>query len=139
MVDLSSNARTGAINALAGAVRSAINNSQVAIAVNGSGVASGGTSSANFGNGFMVRIWNGWPDRWWDGIGIMLQGANPTSGGYQSTAAFPYGHYTFYGFGGLLGDAGWVYTNAPSPVNCSVRYRYNGGVPPEVIITTSGC
>ena len=73
----------------------------------------------------------------------MLQGAKvPTNGCYLSSAAVTGDDYTFYGFGNNKlpnGDAGWRIESAPTPMNCSVQYSYNGTGVPVVTANTTGC
>jgi hypothetical protein len=108
-----------------------------------------GSSSAIAGitffnmNGTSIRLWNGDPARWWDGIGQTQAGAQSIAGGgYLSTAAVPYGQYTFYGFGSAQitgGNAGWRIESAPTPANCSVAYVYDGVGLPTLRGNTNGC
>lgn len=141
-LNLAQSARIASLNGLAGSVNTAMtllhNN---AIVSNNLGQQNG-TVSARVGD-VDIRIWNGWPDRWWDGIGISLVGASPSSGGYLSTSPYPFGSFTFYGYGSsnLPNNlCGWRIETAPDPKNCSVTYDNNGsGRPPVVTVYTSGC
>lgn len=140
--NLTSEARTSSLNGLQAAVVTSMNQFHVAAILTKNINIPNGTQMLN-GEGASVRIWNGWPDRWWDGVGISLAGAQPTSGGYLSTSAFPYGDFTFYGYGnGSLpqGLAGWRIENAKDPFNCSLTYNNDGsGNPPILTVYSSGC
>ncbi|WP_293265635.1 prepilin-type N-terminal cleavage/methylation domain-containing protein [Oryzomicrobium sp.] len=143
-INLGSSARTAAIQGLGGSVSSALNLVAAMTGVSGTGtpgeqiditwITIGGTP---------MRIWNGYPDRWCDGIGVSQQGFTAPGGGcYLSAAAVPYGNFTFYGYGnGQIpgGDAGWRIESAPDPAQCSVQYTYNGSGTPVVTVNTSGC
>jgi MSHA pilin protein MshA len=66
----------------------------------------------------------------------------PGGGCYRSTAGVKVDGYTFYGFGNNKlpnGDAGWRIESAPTPMQCSVQYTYNGTGIPIVKVNTSGC
>ena len=116
---------------------------KVTAALRGSAIS--GNPALNFLDmqGSTIRLWNGYPDRWWDGLGMTLQGAPAISGGgYLSSAPIEFNKFTFYGYGnGTIpsGDAGWVLADAPTPTNCSLAYRYNGSAEPTLIARTSGC
>ena len=145
-VNVSSEARTASLRSLEGAVRTASGLVNAYMGVRGQGaVVSGspvGLTFLDYG-GTSIRVWNGYPDRWWDGIGLTLANAAPVAGtGYLSSAPIPYGKYTFYGYGNAAipnGDAGWRLEDAPDPKNCSVAYTYNGSGVPVVTATVSGC
>jgi MSHA pilin protein MshA len=140
--DLRSEARSAAVEALAGSVREAMTLVHTRALVTRNLGQAVGTVWVDM-DGVAVRVWNGWPDRWWDGIGVALSDASPTSGGYLSAAPYPYGKFTFYGYGnGQLpgGLAGWLVADAPVPRNCSVTFANDGsGNPPVVTATISGC
>lgn len=145
---LAKDARIAKVNSLAGSVAVAMNmvhtkaNLQGALYANAVNRGSG-TVWVNIGGGVQVRIWNEWPDRWWDGIGISLAGASPSTGGYLSTQPYPYDGFVFYGYGNSVlpgGLAGWALSGATHPGNCSVTYDNSGnGVSPLIGVTTSGC
>lgn len=141
-VYLSRQARVASITALAGNVSSAMHLVRLSAIVNNMRGQAQGTVMLLVGSVY-VRIWNGWPDRWWDGIGISLGGATPTSGGYLSTTPFRYQSFVFYGFGNNVlpnNLSGWLIPTAPTPRNCSVTYANDGtGNIPLVQIYTSGC
>lgn len=146
MMDGGTSARTASINALAGSVKSAISMVHGQIMVRGAGTASGiaTVTFATLGDGTSVRIWNGYPDRWCDGIGATQQGTTPPTGScYNNPVAVPGNGYTFYGWGNNTriqgGDAGWRIETAPTPANCAVRYIYNGTGVPDVRAVVSGC
>jgi MSHA pilin protein MshA len=90
-----------------------------------------------------VRIWNGYPDRWCDGIGVMQQTLQVPQGGcYLSSSPVMQDQFTFYGYGNSQipnGDAGWRIESAANPQLCSVEYHYNGSGAPVVTVSTSGC
>ena len=139
--NLGRESRIAAINALAGNVDSAMHAAFAkAVIIDNRGQAVG---TVTLTSELPIRIWNSWPDRWWDGIGIALEGASPSSGGYLSTQPFSYGQFTFYGFGNAVlpgGIAGWTYSTAPDPANCSVTYANDGsGNTPVITVYSSGC
>lgn len=142
---ISSDARVASIKALGGAVNEALGIVKSATSIRGVGTAGTQTGITWFqlDASTSVRIWNGYPDRWCDGIGLALQGNTvPSSGCYLSSAAIAQGKFTFYGYGnGSIpgGDAGWRIESASDPANCSVRYNYGGSGMPVVTIYTSGC
>jgi MSHA pilin protein MshA len=144
-VDLGSSARTASIQALAGSVKTGISVVKSLTALHGAGTAAGpvNLTFVTLDDSTQVRVWSGYPDRWCDGIGAVLQGAKvPTNGCYLSSAAVTGDDYTFYGFGNNKlpnGDAGWRIESAPTPMNCSVQYSYNGTGVPVVTANTSGC
>lgn len=140
--NLTQSGRVASLKGLAGAVNSAMSLIHTnAIATNNLGQ-NYGTVTAII-SGASIRIWNGWPDRWWDGIGISLEGASPNSGGYLSTAPYPFQSFTFYGYGSSNlpnGLCGWRIESAPDAINCSVTYDNDGsGNTPVVTVYTSGC
>jgi MSHA pilin protein MshA len=145
MMDGGASARTASINALAGSVKSAMSMIRGQTMLHGVGTASGITNVTfvTLSDGTSVRIWNGYPDRWCDGIGATQQGTTPPAGGcYTNTVAVPGNGYTFYGWGNTRiqgNDAGWRIENAPTPANCAVRYIYNGTGVPEVRAVVTGC
>lgn len=146
MMDGGASARTASIRALAGSVKSAMGLVKGQTMLHGVGTASGvaNVTFVTLSDGTQIRIWNGYPDRWCDGIGATQQGLTVPGGGcYLSTAAVPHDTYTFYGFGNggkIQGsDAGWRIENAPTPANCAVRYTYNGTGVPTVQAVVSGC
>jgi MSHA pilin protein MshA len=142
-VNLGADARIAAVNALHGSIKTSMELVKVTVALRGS--ASSPNPELNFLNmqGSTIRLWNGYPDRWWDGIGMTLQGAPAIAGGgYLSTAPIVFNQFTFYGYSnGTIpnGDAGWVLTAAPTPAMCSLAYSYNGTGEPVLILRTSGC
>lgn len=137
-------ARVAAINGLAGSVNSALGLVRAITAVQGPGTAGteAGITYVTMDT-VQIRVWNGYPDRWCDGVGMALAGSSVPSGGcYLSTAAVPSTTFTFYGYGsGMIpnGDAGWRIETAPGPQNCSVGYNYGGTGVPLVTAYTSGC
>jgi MSHA pilin protein MshA len=145
-VNISGEARTASIRSLEGAVRTASGLINAYMGVRGQGAVVAGSpvglTFLDYG-GTTIRVWNGYPDRWWDGIGMTLANTAAVTGtGYGSTAPIPYGKYTFYGYGNAAipnGDAGWRLEDAPNPANCSVAYTYNGSGVPVVTATVSGC
>ena len=143
--DFGSSARVASIRALAGSVNSAVGMVKAVTAVKGAGTASAiaNITFVNLTPTTQVRVWSGYPDRWCDGIGVIVEGMTVPSGGcYLSSAAVPVDGYTFYGFGNTKipnGDAGWRIENAPTPMQCSVQYTYNGSGTPAVKINTTGC
>jgi MSHA pilin protein MshA len=137
--DLGTDARIAAVNALAASVHSATQKVKLALDAKGlSTSASAHTFLQTDGQAY-VRIWKGYPDRWWDGIGITQVAANTTISNYGSAAPVVYDQFTFYGFGGPLGNAGWVVTHAPTPTQCSVQYVFDGSGEPAIVVTTRGC
>ena len=144
-VDLDSSARISSLNALAGSVRTGIGMVRSLTAIRGAGASAGivNLTFVDMDANTKVRVWSGYPDRWCDGIGTVLQGMTVPAGGcYLSTAGVQVDGYTFYGFGNNKlpnGDAGWRIENAPTPMQCSVQYTYNGTGVPVVKVNTSGC
>jgi len=144
-VNLAQSARISAINGLAGSVNAAVALVQSSTVLHGPGSAGtqAGITFTTMADGTQVRLWNVYPDRWCDGVGITQSGASVPSGGcYLSTTAVPYGKFVFYGFGNSTipnGDAGWRIETAPTPLNCAVGYNYGGTGTPAVIAYTSGC
>ncbi len=138
-------ARAASIQALAGTVKTSIGLVRSLTALRGEGTASSiaNITFVDIDNGTSMRVWSGYPDRWCDGIGVALQGSKVPSGGcYLSPSAVPAGDYTFYGYGNSQipgGDAGWRIESAPTPMQCSVQYTYNGGAAPVIRANTSGC
>ncbi|WP_229262923.1 pilus assembly FimT family protein [Duganella radicis] len=145
MADFGSSARAASIRALAGSVTTATSTARGLIAIRGAGSASGiaGVTFVSLDGGTQVRVWNGYPDRWCDGVGALIEGMTaPGAGCYLSTAAVQFDGYTFYGFGNSKipgGDAGWRIESAPTPTQCSVQYTYNGTGVPVIKANTSGC
>jgi prepilin-type N-terminal cleavage/methylation domain-containing protein len=144
-INLGAQARASDIQGLQGAVNSALGLVQAMTTLNGIGTA--GTQVnitwVNINPSTPVRLWSGYPDRWCDGVGVTLQGASVPAGGcYLSTAAIPYGNFTFYGYGNSQipnGSAGWRIESASNPIQCSVEYQYNGTGVPVVNVYTQGC
>lgn len=142
-VNLGSDARIASMNALHGSIKTSMELVKVVVALRGS--ASSANPELNFLDmqGSTIRLWNGYPDRWWDGIGMTLQGAPAIAGGgYLSTAPIVFNQYTFYGYSNSTipnGDAGWVLTSAPTPATCSLAYNYGGTGEPQLILRTAGC
>lgn len=142
-VNLASDARVATMNSLQGSIKTSMELVKVTAALRGS--ATSPNPELNFLDmqGSTIRLWNGYPDRWWDGIGMTLQGAPAIpGGGYLSTAPIVFDKFTFYGYSnGTIpnGDAGWVLTAAPTPATCSLAYNYNGTGEPVLILRTSGC
>ena len=142
-VDLGTDARVAALQGLEGSVKTTMETVKVTAALRGS--ATSADPALNFLDmqGSTIRLWNGYPDRWWDGIGMTLQGAPAIAGGgYLSVAPIEFNKYTFYGYGnGTIpnGDAGWVLSNSPTPANCSLAYNYDGAAEPVLILRTTGC
>lgn len=142
-VNLGADARIASVNALHGAVTTSMELVKVTAALRGS--ASSANPELNFLDmqGSTIRLWNGYPDRWWDGIGMTLQGAPAIAGGgYLSTAPIVFNQFTFYGYSNATipnGDAGWVLTSAPTPATCSLAYNYGGVGVPQLILRTTGC
>jgi MSHA pilin protein MshA len=143
--DLSGSARSAAINGLAGSVNSAVSLVIALTAIRGAGTAGSqvGITYVTLADGTQIRVWNGYPDRWCDGIGLTQIGATVPAGGcYLSTAAVASNNFTFYGAGNSTipnGDAGWRIESAPTPINCAVGYNYGGTGTPTVYAYTSGC
>lgn len=145
LLNLGSSARIASIQSLAGSVKGSLGLVKALTMVRGPGTA--GTQAnitwVTMTGGTQVRVWSGYPDRWCDGVAATQQGmAVPNSGCYLSPAAIPYENYTFYGFGNNQipgGDAGWRIENAPTPMQCSVQYTYDGTGVPVVKANTSGC
>ena len=142
--NLGSGARIAALKGLAGSVNTALSEVRAITAIRGQGTAGTQVNITwiNMDSATLVRLWNGYPDRWCDGIGITLIGAKAAGGCYLSTAPVPYGDFTFYGFGnGRIpnADAGWSIESAPDPANCSVAYSYGGTGTPSVRLYTGGC
>jgi MSHA pilin protein MshA len=144
-VDLGSDSRKASIQALAGSVNTGIKLVRGLTAVRGAGTPAGivNLTFVSMDSGTQVRVWSGYPDRWCDGIGAVLQNMTVPSGGcYLSAAAVVADGYTFYGYGNNKlpnGDAGWRIESAPNPTQCSVQYTYNGTGVPIVTANTSGC
>jgi MSHA pilin protein MshA len=144
-VDLGSSARTSSLQALAGSVNTGIATVKGLTAIRGAGTPSGiaNLTFVNMDSGSRLRVWNGYPDRWCDGIGAVLQSMTvPTNGCYLSSAGIEVDGYTFYGYGNDKlpgGDAGWRIESAPTPMQCSVQYTYAGTGIPVVKVNTSGC
>ena len=144
-IDLATSARSAAIQSLSGAVRTALGLVNLQMAVIGAGGADADPQLAwlTLADGTHVRMWNGYPDRWCDGVGAILQGSvTPTTGCYQSTAPVTLNQYTFYGYGNSHtpnGHAGWRMESAPNPAQCAVEYHYRGSAAPVVTAYTSGC
>lgn len=144
-VDLGSSARISSIQALAGSVKTGIGMVKSLTAVRGAGTPAGvkDLTFVAMDSSTQLRVWNGYPDRWCDGIGSVVQGLTvPSNGCYLSSAAVQADGYTFYGFGNNKlpnGDAGWRIESAPTPMNCSVQYTYNGTGVPVITTNTSGC
>lgn len=142
-INLASDARIAALNGLLGSIKTTMETVKVTAALRGS--ATSANPQLNFLDmqGSTIRLWNGYPDRWWDGIGMTLQGAPAIAGGgYLSTAPIGFNRFTFYGYSnGTIpnGDAGWVLADAPTPANCSLAYNYNGSGQPQLILRTTGC
>lgn len=143
--NLGSSARVSSIRALAGTVTTAVSLVRSVTAVRGAGTASNiaNITFVSLTPTTQVRVWSGYPDRWCDGIGVALSGMTIPGGGcYLSSAAIRFEGYMFYGFGNSQipgGDAGWRIESAPTPMQCSVQYTYNGSGVPVVRANTSGC
>ncbi len=141
---IATDARASAIKGLEGSIKSAggIINAMTVLRGNGAASAIAGITFITV-NGVQIRLWNGYPDRWWDGIGMTQVGAQAIAGGgYLSSAAVGYGRFTFYGFGNASipgGNAGWRIETAPNPINCSVSYIYGGAGIPTTSSITTGC
>jgi MSHA pilin protein MshA len=144
-VDLGSSARVSSLQALAGSVKTGIGMVRSLTAIRGAGTPAGivNLTFVSMDAGTQLRVWNGYPDRWCDGIGAVVQGMTVPGGGcYLSSAGIQVDGYTFYGFGNNTlpnGDAGWRIESAPTPMQCSVQYTYNGTGVPVVTVNTSGC
>ncbi len=146
-VDMGASARTASINALYGSVKSSMSlvNSLTVLNGLGSAGAQANITWVTQSDGTQVRVWSGYPDRWCDGVGMILQGmVVPPGGCYLSAAPVPFGKFTFYGYGnsGLINNginAGWRIENAPIPATCSVEYIYNGTGTPQVNPYIQGC
>ncbi len=142
-VQMGSDARIATMTALQGSIKTSMELVKVTVALRGS--ATSANPELNFLNmqGSTIRLWNGYPDRWWDGIGMTLQGAPAIAGGgYLSTAPIVFNQFTFYGYSNSTipnGDAGWVLTAAPTPATCSLAYNYGGTGEPLLILRTAGC
>ncbi len=144
-INLSRDARIAAIENLAGSVRSAMHLVEGQVMAKGAGLA-GQQANITFiklGDGTDVRLWNVYPDRWCDGIGVMQQGfIIPPAGCYLSSAGIENNGLTFYGYGNSAipnGDAGWRIESAPTPNACAVQYNYNGSGTPIITALTGGC
>ncbi len=150
-VDFGKDARVAAVQGLYGAVSTTsgmIYTAGAAKGFNSLATSSYPTGSNNPGGTASVRLWCGYPDSQWDGIGNALEGANVAWGtGYNTSNAFTYGKFTFRRNGSTR-TVDWEYTDAPTPSNCKVSYRYDPGVgtcgtgsalKPVITITTSGC
>jgi MSHA pilin protein MshA len=143
-VDLGSDSRKASIQALTGSVNTGLKLVKSVTTLRGAGTPAGIVNLTFVDmDGTQVRVWSGYPDRWCDGIGAVVQGMNvPTNGCYRSTAPVVVDGYTFYGWGNNKlpgGDAGWRIESAPNPTLCSVQYTYNGTGVPVVTPNTSGC
>lgn len=144
-VNLGSSARISSIEALAGSVRTGVGMVRSITAVRGAGTASpiANITFVDLTPTTSVRVWSGYPDRWCDGVGTILQGMTiPPGGCYLSAAGVQFEGYTFYGFGNTRipgGDAGWRIESAPTPMQCSVQYTYNGTGVPIIRTNTTGC
>ncbi len=142
--DLGGDSRKASIQALAGSVNTGIKLVKGLTAVRGAGTP---LAIANLTNvdmdGTKIRVWSGYPDRWCDGIGAVLQNMPvQATSCYLSAAAVEVDGYTFYGYGNNKlpnGDAGWRIESAPDPRLCSVQYTYAGTGVPVVTANTSGC
>jgi len=143
-VDLGSDSRKASIQALLGTVNTGIKLVKGVTTLRGAGTPAGIVNLTFVDmDGTQVRVWSGYPDRWCDGIGAVVQGMTvPGTGCYLKATAVPVDGYTFYGFGNSQlpgGDAGWRIESAPDPKNCSVQYTYAGTGVPVVKANTSGC
>jgi prepilin-type N-terminal cleavage/methylation domain-containing protein len=144
-VDLGSSARVSSLQALAGSVKTGIGMVKSLTAIRGAGTPAGVTNLTfvSMDSATQLRVWNGYPDRWCDGIGAVLQSMTVPSGGcYLSAAGIAVDGFTFYGFGNNKlpnGDAGWRIESAPTPTQCSVQYTYNGTGVPVLKVNTGGC
>ena len=142
--DLGGDGRKASIQALAGSVNTGIKLVKSLTAIRGAGTADKIVNLTWVDmDGTQVRVWSGYPDRWCDGVGAVLQGMTVPSGGcYLKTTGVVVDGYTFYGYGNDKlpnGDAGWRIESAPDPKQCSVQYTYNGTGVPDVKMNTSGC
>jgi MSHA pilin protein MshA len=145
MMDMGPSARAASINALAGSVKTAVAMFKGQSLVQGLG-APGTQANITYmtlSDGSKVRFWFGYPDRWCDGIAATQQDMPAPPGScYLSTAAIPQGNYTFYGYGNSkLPDrsAGWRIEEAPTPMQCSVQYIFDGTGVPVVKANVDGC
>lgn len=144
-INVNAQARAGAIQALAGSVKSSIALVYAQTYLDGTGVDGGipGITFITLQDGTSVRVWNGYPDRWCDGIGVLQQGfVVPAGGCYLSSAAITFNNFTFYGYGNAQipgGDAGWRIESAPTPAQCSVQFTYNGSGVPVITPNIGGC
>jgi MSHA pilin protein MshA len=145
MINFGASARTASIQALAGSVTTSISLVKSLTAIRGEGTASSiaNITFVDLDAATKMRVWSGYPDRWCDGIGLALQGTKaPAASCYLSASAVPSGDYTFYGYGNSQipgGDAGWRIEQAPTPMQCSVQYTYNGSAAPVVKANIGGC
>ncbi|MCS0629964.1 prepilin-type N-terminal cleavage/methylation domain-containing protein [Telluria mixta] len=143
--DVGGDARKASIQALTGSVNTGIKLVKSLTAIRGAGTSAGITNLTyvSMDSGTQVRVWSGYPDRWCDGIGAVLQGMTVPGGGcYLKSTAVEVDGYTFYGYGNDKlpnGDAGWRIESAPDPKQCSVQYTYNGTGVPIVTPNTDGC
>jgi MSHA pilin protein MshA len=144
-INVGTNARAATIQSLAGSVRSSMALVYAQAYLDGNGEDGGipGITFITLQDGTRVRVWNGYPDRWCDGIGVLQQGfIVPAGGCYLSNAPVTYNNFTFYGYGNAQipgGDAGWRIESAPTPAQCSVQFTYNGGGVPVITTYTGGC
>jgi MSHA pilin protein MshA len=144
-VDLGGDSRKASLEALAGSVNTGIKLVKSLTTVRGAGTPAGITNLTyvSMDAGTQVRVWSGYPDRWCDGVGAVLQNMTVPGGGcYLSAAGIDVDGYTFYGYGNNKlpnGDAGWRIESAPTPAQCSVQYTYNGTGVPVVKVNSSGC
>ncbi|PKO43154.1 MAG: hypothetical protein CVU29_11135 [Betaproteobacteria bacterium HGW-Betaproteobacteria-22] len=144
-INLGRDARVATIQNFAGSVRSSLHlvEGQVMIKGFGSAGQQSNITWIKLADNTDIRLWNGYPDRWCDGIGVLQQGfIVPASGCYLSNAAIENHGLTFYGFGNSAipgGDAGWRIESAITPNQCAVQYRYNGSGNPLVTAHTNGC
>ncbi len=141
-VNLATDARVATLNGLVGAVKTTMETVRVTAALRGT--TADGNPELKFleMQGSSIRLWNGYPDRWWDGIGMTLQGAPTLSGVYLSAEPIAFNAFTFYGYGNSAipdGDAGWVLADAPTPAACSLAYKYEGSGEPQLVLRTTGC
>ncbi len=145
MMNMGSSGRIASIQSLAGSVKSSLSLVKALTTMSGPGTqgAQADITWVGLTDGTQVRVWNGYPDRWCDGIGLTQQGMTvPGAGCYLSSAAVAHETYTFYGYGNTRipgGDAGWRIESAPTPTQCSVQYTYNGSGIPAVRANVSGC
>jgi MSHA pilin protein MshA len=142
-IDMGSDARIATLNGLEGSVKTTMETVKAVVALRGTTAAADPALNFLDMQGSTIRLWNGYPDRWWDGIGMTLQGATAIAGGgYLSSAPITFNAFTFYGYSnGVIpgGDAGWVLSGAPDKANCSLAYNYNGSAEPQLILRTTGC